>query len=129
MIEISAKLHIVSIIISIGFVLYVLVIVCKETLRVRDSLHWLFIGSGFVVLALFPRLLNHIAALMGIGLGVSALFLMSSIVAFVILFQHSVSLSKMKESNTKLVQEIALLKAEIEKMAGDHNSRGGNGNS
>jgi hypothetical protein len=129
MIDISTKLHIVSIIISIGFVLYVLVIVRKETLRVRDSLLWLFIGSGFVVLAVFPRLLNHIAALMGIGMGISALFLMSSIIAFVILFQHSVSLSNAKESNAKMGQEIALLKAEIEKMARNHDNRGRDGNS
>ncbi len=123
MIEFDIKLRVVSILISVGFVLYVVAIVRKETLGVRDSLLWLVIGTGFFALALFPRLLDYITALMGIGIGVNALFLISSVVAFIILFQHSVSLSKTKESNMKLTQEIALLKAEIEGMAVDHKER------
>jgi len=123
MIEFDIKLRIVSILISVGFVLYVLAIVRRETLGVRDSLLWLFIGSGFFALALFPRLLDYITELMGIGIGVNALFLISSVVAFIILFQHSVSLSKTKETNTKLAQEIALLKVEIEGMAADREER------
>lgn len=122
MIEISTKLHLLSFFISVSFILYVLLIVRQGTLRVRDSLGWLFIGSGFVLLAVFPRLLNYIAAIMGIGMGISALFFISSIIAFVILFQHSVSLSKMKESNKKLMQEVALLKAELTVKSGTRDS-------
>lgn len=116
MTEISTELYTISIVISVGFVFYIFRIVYNGTLHIRDSLLWLFIGVGFIMLAIYPKLLRYLADLMGIGLGISALFLISSIVVFIILFQHSILISKSKESNKKMVQEIALLKIEIEKI-------------
>ena len=118
--EISIRLHIISIAISVGFVFYVLMIVRKGILRERDSLLWLFVGSGFIILALFPQSLMYVAKVMDIGLGIHTLFLISSLIAFVLLFQHSISISKSKESNKKLIQELALLKAELKKITSDN---------
>jgi hypothetical protein len=63
--------------------------------------------------------LDVFAKLIGIDYPPSALFLIFALAIFLILIQFSIILSMLTEKNTKLTQEIGLLKLELAKLTKD----------
>jgi len=105
--------RIVSLALSIGIFAFVVWLIRERRLREKYALLWLF-TSLFVILLTASRRFLEIAALsVGIFYPPSLLFLVGVLFLILVNIGHSVSLSRLSESNRKLAQEVALLKMEL----------------
>lgn len=112
----SSRIQYISIIFSIGLLIFIFELIRRKKIREQYSLLWLFFSIIFVVLSIWRKGLDAFARIIGIDYAPSALFLILVIAIFLILIQFSVIISKLTEENKKLSQEIGLLKLEVEKM-------------
>ncbi|MCX6122172.1 MAG: DUF2304 domain-containing protein [Ignavibacteriales bacterium] len=101
---------------SISIFLFVIELIRKKRIREQYSLLWFFFGIVFIVLSIWEEGLARIAHFIGIAYPPAALLLILVIAIFLILIQFSVIISRLSDKNDKLVQEVALLKGEIEKI-------------
>lgn len=105
---------IVSLIISIGIFAFVIWLIKERRLREKYALLWLFTSLFVILLTASRRILEVTALSLGIYYPPSLLFLVGVLFLLMVAIGQSVSLSRLSESNHKLVQEVALLKKAVE---------------
>jgi hypothetical protein len=101
---------------SIALFIFILELIRKRRIREQYSLLWFFFGLVFIILSIWEEGLAQIAHFIGIAYPPAALLLFLVIAIFLILIQYSIIISKLSDKNDKLIQEIALLREEFEKM-------------
>lgn len=99
---------------SLVLFLFILNLIRKKNIREEYSLTWLFISLVFIVFSFWRQGLEIIARMMGIDYAPAALFLILLIAVFIILIEFSVIISGLSEKNKTLVQEVGLLKMDVE---------------
>lgn len=109
------KLQIILLIVSVCALAFIFRLIAKGVLQLKYSILWLLVGASFVVLAIFPRILNIISELLGVFTPVNALFLIGYIFLLALVFSLTIAVSKYSDKVRELSQQIALLKKEIEK--------------
>jgi hypothetical protein len=87
------------------------------------SLLWLFSGMVFLIFSFWRRGLEVLAIFLGIGYAPAALFLLLIMAIYIILIHYSVILSELAETSKTLVQEVGLLKFEIQNIRKQHTSQ------
>ena len=104
------RIAVLSIVTSLGFLIGILEMVRRRKLREEYSILWL--SGGFVVLVLSVKQdwLNRISAAVGIAYPPSLLFLVGMLFIVLILIHFSITISKLKQMNRQIAQEIALMK-------------------
>ena len=100
---------------SVGLLVIVLRAVYRGKLKEAYALLWIVATLTSGILAVFPSLLSCLADLMGFILPSNALFLCAVGAILLLLFQITFIISEHHERITRLMEEIALLKAELEK--------------
>ncbi|MDQ0089971.1 hypothetical protein J2T12_003384 [Paenibacillus anaericanus] len=78
---------------------------------------WILLSSIALTLAIFPKLLFFISDNIYIETPVNALYLISFVILFVILYNFTVIISKLSNQSKKLTQEVGLLKNELDQLA------------
>ena len=111
-----SQIQLVSIPGSLIFLAIILICVRQKKLQEAYAMLWLMIGIIMLVLAIVPNVLRWISKLIGIVYPPATLFLLLLCGMIVILFQYSLLLSRNQEKISRLTQEIALLKNELEKL-------------
>jgi hypothetical protein len=109
----------IAVVISVGFLALSVVAIRKKQLRDQAAVLWIGV-SIFMVLSSFAlpiHLLDRIAHGIGIAYASDLLFLIAVIFLVLLVFHLSVSLASIKSSQTRLVQEIALLRAAAPKVS------------
>ncbi len=113
---ISGRMQIFAIIACVLFLGIMLRLLKKNRLELKYSLLWLFSGVMMLVLAIFPRLLDHFAHLIGIYSAVNALFAVMLCFGIMVMISMTAIISKEKKEITKLVQEVAMLDNRLRKL-------------
>ena len=111
--------QILSILGSIIFLLIIIWSVRQKKLKEAYAILWILIGTGMLFVSIVPNILRVVSNLLGIVYPPATLFLLLLCSVFVILFQYSLLLSRNQERISRLTQEIALLKNELEKLKRD----------
>ena len=111
-----SKIQIISTIGSVCFLLIIFYFVRQKKLKEAYAILWLFTGLIMLLLSVWTDCLRLISDLIGIYYPPATLFLFLLGGIILILFQYSLLLSKNQERISRLAQEIAILKAEIEEM-------------
>lgn len=111
-----STIQIVSLTGSIIFLLLILWSVRQQKLKEAYAMIWLLIGFVMIIFSVFPNILHVISRCIGIVYAPATLFLCLLCGVIMILFQYSLLLSKNQERISRLAQEIALLKNELEKL-------------
>lgn len=101
---------------SILFFLFIFRMVTRKKLELRYALTWMMTSFVFIVLSVFPQLLDLIAYLLHIKAPVNALFLAILFFLIVIVFVLTVAISRNANRVKTLTQEIGILKLQIEKL-------------
>jgi hypothetical protein len=109
-------IQIVSFAGSVVFLAVILWSVRQKKLKEAYALLWILIGLVMLAVALWPNVLRVLSSLIGIMYPPATLFLLLLCGVIVILFQYSLLLSRCQEKISRLTQEIAVLKNEIEKL-------------
>jgi hypothetical protein len=108
------RIQILAIIGSGLLIIFILELIRRKKLKEEFAVLWLTMGIVFLVISLFRKLLDKFSLLVGIGYPPAALFLILIMGLTVILIHFSVAISRLKEENKKLAQELGLLRKELE---------------
>ena len=113
---ITAQLQIILLIGSIITFLVIINMIRKYNLELKYSLLWLFICIINILLAAFSDIAKTTARLLSIQQPVNAIFLLSFGFQFFLIFSLTLTISRLSNKFTSLVQEVGLLKKEVEKL-------------
>ena len=105
---------IVSLALSVGIFAFVIWLVRERRLREKYALLWLSTSLFIIMLTVSRRVLEVAALSIGIFYPPSLLFLVGVLFLLMVTIGHSVTLSRLSESNHNLAQEVALLRKQIE---------------
>ncbi len=115
----TLKLQIIVAIILVTGLLYILSLVRNNRLELKHAISWISVGIIVLILDCFPILMEKLAKLLGIASPVNMIFFLAFLFSLIIILAMSVALSIASSSVKKLVQEVALLKARVDKLEKD----------
>lgn len=99
-----------------AFLLWVLRLIRRQRLTLRDSLVWVLSTAGALVLTLFPQLLGMIATALSIQVPSNALFAAAIVYLSVNVLSVTLATSTNNARMVRLAQECALLRAELARL-------------
>ncbi len=108
------SVYALGILFSIVFVVAVVDLMRRRMLLEQYSLFWLGMGLVIFLLSLFPNVLNNVAAVLGIFYAPSLLFFVGFLFMLLTMLQLTVTLSRLTTRSVRLVQEVAILRAQLE---------------
>jgi hypothetical protein len=114
----QVRVQIVSILLGVVFLGVIFQLIRKNRLQEKYALLWITSAAIILVLSLWRGLLESFAAWAGIFYAPSALFLVALFCGMVIALHFSIVISDLSKQNKTLIQEIALLKEELVRLAG-----------
>ena len=110
--ELRARLF--AVLLGIAVLLLVLNLVRTRKLKEEFALLWLLTAVVLVLTPLFIDYLDMIAYALGIEYPPALIFVLAIISLLLILFQFSLRISRFSEQIKVMVQELALLRAQVE---------------
>lgn len=107
------RLNLVVIVVSVGFLLYVIRLIMKRRLREEYAIIWFSSTFALSILSFWGNLLDIIAHALGIQYAPALLFIGALFTILIYLLHLSIKVSKLQEQAKNLTQEIALLKEKL----------------
>ena len=101
---------------SLMLFMFVLNLIIKRRMRIEHSILWLLVALVLTVMSFWQGLADNIAFLVGIEYPPSLFFAIAIFFALLMLFYYSVEISKLKEQNKILNQELSISRHLIEKL-------------
>ena len=115
---ITQRLQWFALVIGILFLVMMIELIRKNRVALKYALLWLFSGAVMLLLAIFPRLLDKLARLIGVYNPVNALFAIMLCCGLILMISFSVIMSGNKKAVVRLTQEISLLENRIRELEG-----------
>ena len=107
-------LRIALLVFTLIYIFIILKAVKYKKLQISFSIFWLFTGFILLVSIIFPNAVQYISGLLGFKLTTSMIFFVAILLAFYVIFNLNIKVSKVDKKNILLVQEISLLKKEVD---------------
>jgi hypothetical protein len=107
------KIQFFALVGSAIILIIIIELIRKKKLKEEYSLLWLFFSFVFIIFSLWREGLDYISKFIGIVYPPATLFLLLILGLFAILIHFSIIISELADKNKNLVQEIGLLKLEI----------------
>ena len=111
------KAQIILIFLSSGLLLFVLNLIRKRRLKIEHSVLWLLVSVTILVASIWTGLADRIALFLGIEYPPALYLSIAILFSLVILMHFSIELSKLKDQNKNLTQELAIYKSIVNKIA------------
>jgi hypothetical protein len=112
------RIQIISIIVSLVIFGVVISLIRRRKLKTEYSLIWLCVSIIFILFSFWRAGIDKLASLLGIAYAPSVLFIILLIGIILLLIEFSIIISKQAERIKVLIQEMALLKHEIDEKFG-----------
>lgn len=119
---ISRKLQIAMLIAVALYFLIVFRLLKRKSLNLKYTLLWLLSGGIMLVLAVFPQILNYLAALVGVYDPTNALFAFMFFCVIIILMSLTAIVSKLNEKSKQAIQALALMEKRVRDLEEDKNN-------
>lgn len=105
------RLFVLAMIISLSFLAFSVVAIRRHRLRDQAAVLWLLVSLVLVCcsVALPLGLLNRVARVVGIRYASDLLLVLAVILLVMLVFHLSISLAALRKTQTRLVQELAML--------------------
>lgn len=113
----TAEARVFVALMGISAVVFILVLLRRRQLQGKYALLWTGLAIVLGVLGLFPGLLNGVSEVVGIYYPPALFLLVACGFLFVVVIQFSWELSRLTERSRRLAEEIALLRAEVVRLA------------
>jgi hypothetical protein len=110
----SPRLTIVTVVVAIAALVLVFELLRRRRLREKYAVIWVLISVATLVLAVFPRLLVMVSALVGISTPSNMLFLASLVVLFAVSLQLSREVGLLEEQTRRLAEETGALRLRLD---------------
>jgi len=108
------KLRIILLVFSLLGLTILTNLVRRYRLELKYALVWITISVLFVVLAIFPTIIDFTANIMGIKTPVNALYLLSIISLLMISYSLTISLSRTSNRIKHLTQELGQIRQKMD---------------
>ena len=108
----SWELRVILVIACVLTCAYTLRKIKKSQMLIEDSLFWIIISFGLVLLSAFPGLADRISTLIGIGSTVNCVFLVIIFILILKTFLLTLKVSQLEEKVKNLVQRLAIQRNE-----------------
>lgn len=112
----NTTLKIALIIITLIYIFLILKSIRKKKINISFSIFWIITGIGLIVCTLVPNFIEYISKKLGFEAPSNMLFCITIFIAFYLIFNLTMILSKENHKNTTLVQEISLLKKKVKSL-------------
>ena len=99
---------------SVLLIVLVLASVRRAHIRVEYSVSWLLASVAILVLSRSRKMLESVAAQLGIADPPMALMLLAGCVFVIIFYRFSIIISKLKDDNIALAQRVAILEYHLQ---------------
>ena len=113
---IGAKFQIFLIVALVIYFVSLYKLLKDRYLELKYTLIWIFAGLLMLIMAIFPKLLDKIAAFFGIYSSVNALFALAIFFILLILMSLTPIASKLNDKTKKVIQQSALLEKRIKEL-------------
>jgi len=110
------KIQLISIVVSITFLIYVGYLIVKGKLREEYAIFWVICTLVLVVFSFWRNGLELISKLLGVYAAPNLIFAGAIFAIFIYLLHLSVVVSTLHGKNKKLSQDIALLKNKMDEL-------------
>ena len=110
----TLKIQIIIAVMVLVFVGILFVMTLKKFIQPKYTLAWFLVSVGILILDIFPGLMTALSNAIGIFSPVNMVFFVGFLYMGFVIFALSVALSRMSGRVTRLTQEMALLRKEIE---------------
>ena len=110
----SFALQIDMFLLALGIFYYIIRMVNKNAFSLRRSVPWLIVGLAIVFISIFPQVVSYVAHKLGFALTMNFLLFSAVLFVFILELQNTSNGSKKDEQIKKLIQEVSLLKKQIE---------------
>lgn len=106
---------------TIGFAAAAIIILLirRDLLHVRFGLFWIAMAVAFVLLGVFPGVSDELARMLGVAYGPVLALTLALTVVLIKLLTMDLARSKLETRIVRLVQRIAMLEAEIDRLKSD----------
>lgn len=111
------RVQILAITVSVVIIILIIGLIRQRRLREEYSIIWLAAGLSLIVFSVWRGLLDRIAAFIGVYYAPAVLLLVGLLFGMLAFLHLTIVISKHANQNRTLAQEIALLKAEIERLS------------
>lgn len=101
--------YIVGILGALLIIIVAVELLRRGKLRERHTFWWLIAGLLGLAVAIFPAVLDWLAALLGVDVPVNLVFFVSIVVLFLVCIQQSTELTQSEERTRTLAEHVALL--------------------
>ena len=112
---IPLQLRVIALLVLVLLLLWVVSLIRRQRLSVQDSLAWLLTTLSAMAITAFPELLGAVSHLLGIQVPANALFGAGLVYLGVNVLALTIVASESSARLRRLVQEVALLRAELER--------------
>lgn len=112
----QVSLNLVLIIMTLIYIFLILKSIRKKKLQISFSIFWLITGVLLIIALLIPNLVENISRALGFEVPANMVFCLTIFVAFYLIFNLTVAISKENKKNTLLVQEVSILKKRVEEL-------------
>lgn len=112
--NISSTLRTTLIIGSILFFVFIINMVRTKKLELKYALIWIITSVSFIIMSVFPQTVYAVAKILEVEVASNALFLCIIFLLLLMVFVLTIAVSRQASRTKRLVQEVALLKAELE---------------
>ena len=109
----NLTLKIALIIISLIYIFLILKAIRRKKINVTYSIFWIITGIALIICTIVPNLIEYISKKLGFETPSNMLFVITIFIAFYLIFNLTVILSRENRKNTLLVQEVSLLKKKV----------------
>ncbi|MCP1225887.1 DUF2304 domain-containing protein [Sebaldella sp. S0638] len=110
----TIRLKILLIMIALFALIFIFNLIRKKVVDLKHVLMWIFTASMILIFSLFPSLIGIISKLLGIKEEVNSLFFLNGVLLIMTVFSLSIVQSKNSRKLKKCIQELTLLKKELE---------------
>lgn len=117
------KAKIILFALSAALFLFVLNLIIKRRLKIEHSLMWLGVSVTLLVMTSWQDVADRFAFFLGIDYPPALFFSIAIFFSLLMLFHYSVEISKLKEQNKTLNQELSLLNSIVDSHGKAHSVR------
>jgi hypothetical protein len=112
------QLRILTVVAGVAVLGFILELLRRRQLQEKYAILWLVVAIATIPLAIFPRVIDRAADLLGIANGVSLVLFLGVVFLLLVVVHLSWEVSRLEEETRTLAEEVALIRAERE-AAGD----------
>jgi hypothetical protein len=103
----------------IGLIAFLVVLLRTRRLREKYAIIWIVVGLGTLVLGAFPGTMGALAKAVGVQTPSNLLFAVALIILLLVCIQLSVEITSLEEETRTLVEEVAMLRFDVERVTQD----------